>query len=331
MNFIFDKLKAFLRKNRFYVSYCQRHVNNYRYFVRNVRFYVSHFKMEKLKRPSEKCMYFWIDPTMKHPGLTDRFKAAVNVYYIAKVNNLKFKLIFDSPFNLSDYLIPAQKELDWRADVSCLSFVYPSSKMFSYNGQNDIPKLSNNINQYICRNYIGYDMLLINKVENYEKVWGECFRELFKPSDRLNLELLKTGLIERSYVSVHFRFVNALEKFEEGYYNELSIGEQEALIDRCLNALDVVKKREQSPVVVFSDSNRFRNIARQNGYIILDGKVGHVSFVHDDNVVMKTFVDYITLGRSKKVYRACAKELYGTVFSFYAALSGGAELEDINI
>ena len=78
------------------------------------------------------------------------------------------------------------------------------------------------------------------------------------------------------------------------------------------------------PIIVFSDSNRFKEIADENGYQVLKGEVEHISFTNNEDAIMKTFVDFYVIGRSKKVYRARAKELYGTVFSYYAALAGGA-------
>lgn len=68
--------------------------------------------------------------------------------------------------------------------------------------------------------------------------WSHLFNELFVPCDEIMERIYATGLGEKSYVAVHFRFVNALENFENNYDNALSTQEEkDSLIKRCKDGL----------------------------------------------------------------------------------------------
>ena len=326
-----SRIKAFLRANPFYINHLQRRVNDCRYFISNLKFYIKHFTLRKDKEVEGNTVYFIYDPKQKHPGLADRFKVICCAYYIAKLNGFEFKLIFDTPFKLHDYL--TCNKYDWIGHWDDLSFSYINTRMLAYNGMGKIPQLSKRHKQYLIYYYIGKNILQCNHIPNWEKIWHDCYNELFKPSEKL-LETIKIrggGYKMREYIAAHLRFVNALEYFEDGVYNSLSKEMQNTLIGKCLTALADIKKKENKPVIVFSDSNRFLNIAKTQGYIILEGDVHHISFKTDESNVMKTFLDFYMIGRSEKTYRIIAPEMYATTFSYYAAMSGGSKFETINI
>lgn len=272
MKTMIKRIKAYFRKSPYYVKYCQCSVNNFRYSIRNLKFYLSNFKFDSNGRkvlPDGNTLYFILDPKLKHPGLTDRLKAITCMYYVAKINGFKFKLIFESPFRLSDYL--DCNKVDWVGSVADVSYSYPSSKMYAYNGMAKMPHLTKSVRQYICYYYIGKNILEYNHLDNWEKTWADCFHDLFKPSVFLLAEIEKYGFLPKTYISVHLRFVNALESFEDGYYNSLAVAEQESLIDKCLKCLQRIKAKSNLPLLIFSDSNRFLAICKKNGYNILGG------------------------------------------------------------
>ena len=326
-----SRIKAFLRGNSFYTKYFQRHVNDCRYWLANLKFYIQYFTYKKDKEISGNTVYFVYDPKQKHPGLTDRLKVICCVYYIAKINGFEFKLIFDTPFKLHDYL--ECNKYDWVGHWDDLSFSYANTRLLAYNGMGKIPRLSKKHKQYLVYYYIGKNMLQCNHIPNWEQIWSDCFNELFKPSQQLLDVIIASGeeYKMRTYIAVHLRFVNALEHFEDGYYNLISKEKQDKLIQKCLKALNDIRDREDMPVLVFSDSNRFLNISKSHGYSILEGEVHHVSFQVDDNTVLKTFLDFYMIGRSAKTYRIIAPEMYATMFSYYAAISGGSDFETMQI
>ena len=152
-------IKAYFRKSLFYSKYCQSSVNRVRYGLKNLFFYFRYFKIGKCKTcdKEERVLYFVIDPKLEHPGLTDRLKVITCIYYIAKINGFQFKLVFEEPFKLSDYL--DCNKVNWIGEISDISFLYPSSKMYAYNGMAKIPHLNPSVKQYICYYYTGKNIL----------------------------------------------------------------------------------------------------------------------------------------------------------------------------
>lgn len=221
--------------------------------------------------------------------------------------------------------------MDWVASMDDIQFSYKTSRMLAYNGMASIPVLKKTIKQYVIYYYLGRDILRYNNIPNSDAIIRDCFNELFVPTEDLFAAIEKCGMAKRSYVSAHLRFVNALEHFEDGVYNSLSQEKQLLLIQKCLDCLHHIQKQCGKPLLVFSDSNRFLQIAKEQGFMILDGNVGHVSFNADRSNVLKTFLDFYMIGRSDKVFRIISKEMYGTTFSLYASVFGNCELETLNI
>lgn len=323
------KIKAILRKNPFYIRYCQRYVNDVRFFYKNIRLYISYFSLKKDKNIEGNTLYFVFDHQQTHPGLADRLKVICCAYYIAKINSFDFKIIFDTPFLLQDYLEP--NKINWKGQWDDLSYSFKNARLLAYNGMGKIPHLNNKIKQYIIRNYIGKNILECNNIPNWEKIWRDCYNYLFKPSQKLLDVIQVSNLVPRKYIAVHLRFVNALEHFEDGYYNKLNLKRQEQLICKCLSVLYDLKYKEHFPIVVFSDSNKFLEIVKLKGFTVIEGNVGHISFNSDSDTVLKTFLDFYLIGQSKKAFRIVSHEMYNTTFSYYAALAGGATFETISI
>lgn len=328
-NFI-DYIKHVLRSNSFYKRYFQGNINALRYFIKDLKIYFRHYTLRKDFEVTGNTVYFVFDPTQKHPGMTDRIKVIVCCYWIAKQNEFDFKIIYDQPHLLSDYL--SENLVLWKADRSELSYSLQNSRLLSYNGSLEVPRLSKKVKQYHILHYIGINILLNNQIPDAERLWTECYNELFKPSPRLAEAFAATKLVPGSYASVHLRFVNALEHFEDGFYNSISPEEQKILIEKCLSALkDIQQKCEGLPLYVFSDSNRFLTIAREAGYLSLDGQIGHVSFVNNEDALLKTFLDLYAISQSAQVFRVLGSPLYNSTFPYYGALMGGKLGQKIEI
>lgn len=259
-----------------------------------------------------------------HPGLVDRFKAVVGQYYIAKQNGFEFRLVYDSPFELEKYLQPNICQWNQTGSVSKRG---KDVKLFRYGGFRDIPKLSKEIPQYHCYYYEGLNILRSANIVNWERKWGELYRELFRPSDYLE-SLLKKYIPERPYIAVHTRFVNALENFEKGYESYLTEKEKEELIQKCLKAIGEIVGSEKKDIYVFSDSIRFLKEVQKAGYQTLPiENIGHISFQTDESVHDKTFIDFYVMSLSDKVYSLQGKNVYASVFSQYASIVGDKEYE----
>lgn len=330
---LFELIKWYLRRNSFYTKHCQTSVNDARYFCRGIKYYYREYSLKLDKKVSGNTVYFIIDPNIHHPGLADRFKAIIGSYYIAKINGFNFKIIFKNPFLLEHYLVP-NISTNWIADFSDLSYSFQNSRIIAYNGGGKVPKLNKHIKQYHIYSYIGYDILETNKIPNYQEIWGTLFRELFKPSPILQEALSQITLTENEYISVHIRFVNALENFEENEFKVLSDEEKNNLISRCDSAIrNLISTSSGHRVVVFSDSQTYLNHVKETipEAVVLSGNIKHISFNNNADAALKTFVDFSLISKSKIVYRFLSDEIYATVFSYYAALSNGKECKDILI
>ena len=321
---VLEYVKHTLRSNSFYKRHFQGRVNSLRYFVKDLKLYVRNYTWMKDREVEGNTVYFIFDPAQKHPGMTDRIKVIVCCYWIAKQNDFDFKVIYDQPHRLADYL--AENEARWEADRSELSYSLRNSRLLSYNGSRPMPRLSKCVKQYHIYHYIGINLLINNHIPDASRIWSECFNELFKPSARLAEAYMETGLVPRQYAAVHLRFVNALEHFEDGFFNSIPPEQQQRLVERSLAALaDIRLQCQDLPLYVFSDSNRFLNIAREAGYLTLDGQIGHISFTNDRDALIKAFLDSYAISQSASTYRVLGGHLYESTFPYYAALMGGKE------
>lgn len=274
-----EKIKYILRGSRYYRKYFQTTVNSLRYYFRNLHYYWQLYSFKKDREVSGNTLYFIIDPNIKHPGLVDRFKAIVGLFYVAKINGFDFKVIFNHPFKLEEYL--SVNKYNWIANQSELSYSLQNVRLIPYNGSGKIPRLSKTIKQYHVYCYIG----------------------------------------------------NALENFEKDQFNSLTEDKRENLIQRCLKGIRlIIDQNKNKQIVVFSDSKVFLERVKVLPVIVLDGKVGHISFTENTHeVAMKTFVDFYAISKASRVIRILAPEMYNTVFSYYAAVLGGIIPEELHV
>lgn len=330
MSRLIEYIEHTLRTNPFYVKYIQRRVNHWRYCMKDLKVYCRQYRWKRDREVAGNTVYFVFDPTQKHPGMTDRLKVIVCCYWVAKQNGFDFKVVYDQPHRLSDYY--SEGDVHWIAERDELSYSLQNSRLLSYNGSAAVPRLDKRVKQYHIMHYIGINILYTNQIPDASMQWSRCFEQLFRPSVRLQQAFETTGLQLRRYAAVHFRFVNALEHFEDGYFNALSAEEQQQLIDRCLLALKRIEAQcEGLPLYIFSDSSRFIGIAREHGYQSLEGHVGHVSFSNDTDTLLKAFLDSYAISQSAVSFRVLGGALYNSTFPFYAALMGGKPCRIYNI
>lgn len=287
-------------------------------------------KMRLYGRYTPNVFYFIIDPNKNHPGLADRLKAIVHCYNTAKINGLNFKIVYKVPFTLEQYLLP--NKIDWVASYKDIGNDMRHIKLYNEtNWHTNDSKLKKG-KEYDCFNYIGN--LLPEAFDDSGYKWCDLFHELFKPCNELTIMMQSTEMPPPdSYVAVHFRFVNALEHFEDGYYNELSKQEKGNLVKRCRNVLmDIYANNAGNGVFVFSDSKVFLDAIQDLPVKTLsDSNIGHISFNNSNNIVLKTFLDLFMISRSSKVYIIHAPELYNSSgFAMVGARIGNKPYEIIN-
>lgn len=289
-----------------------------KYFIHNCQ-YLTKFRFRKAKKRN--ILYFIFEENGHHPGLADRIKAIISLYNVAKGNRYQFKVFFETPFVLADYLHP---RIDWVAHMGDLEYSLFDTKIINETNWNPIRHLTPN-KQYHCYCYAGNDIPWEFKDTHYK--WHVLFQELFAPSKKLLKAYKELGILQETYVSVHLRFVNALEKFESTFFDN-SIEDpldKDKLIQKCKKAIkDICDENPRYKVCVFSDSKTFLDELDDMPVKVLNSNnIGHTSSNTSPDVQLKTFLDLFIMSKSKTIYRIRAKELYNvSCFALLAARIG---------
>lgn len=303
-------------------------------YIRPINF--AHNKLSKILRMTirkakmPQTLIFYLDPSIGHPGLADRLKAIIGCYHIAQNNHMGFRIVFDFPFSLSDYLSP--NEVDWRCRKEDVRFSIVNSRFFDYEGE--MVTLQSNM-QYVCINYVGIlptpTSKLGNKLLNNDipTLWNQ----LFKQNEYLRQAIESQGYEAKSYVAVHLRFINAFEHFEKSTRAALSPQQQHDLLQRCREGLIRIHAAHQrEKILVFSDSAYFLSKIKDLPVESLESThISHIRYTNSSDSTLKTFIDFFMISRAKAVYRVLAPEMYKTGYSELAAIIGEVPLYDLNV
>ena len=302
-----------------YLEYIQCDIKN---FIKNSVYRLKYRLAKARKRNVYYCVF---EKNKKHAGLADRLKSVILQYNVAKANGYQFKLLWETPFKLTDYFEP---KYDWSCSFDDLEYSVLDTKIISEVSWHKIGHLVPN-KQYHCYRYAGNILPRVFEDTGYK--WCDLFNELFTPSEKLLNAYNVIGIRQKSYVAVHLRFVNALEQFENTYFNNHieTQEERDNLILRCKTAIaNIVDENEGLDVYVFSDSKFFLNSLSDMQVKTLDStNVGHISENSNANSQLKTFIDLWVMSKAAKVYRIQAPELFQ--WSYYAVLA--ATIGDIDL
>lgn len=321
-----SQIRYFFRTHLKYVTFIYQ-------WIRRIARNAYHFrKMSLRKIKNADMLFFVIDPNIPHPGLADRIKAIIACYNQAKKNGLCFKIIFDIPFRLQDFLVPSFPLInDWRADYSDLEYSW--CKTHFVNERTGWLLKAHKGCQYHVYNYKGDIIPEIFPDTGYR--WTDLYNELFTPSEEIKQAVDAIGLQPRSYIAIHLRFVNALESFEEGHYNSLKTEQEKRnLINRCRGGIQkIMSDNPNEKVLVFSDSKRFIREINDLGVITLSSdRIAHTCFSQSHAQIVKTFLDQTMISRATAVYMITAVEMYRfSGFSLVGARIGGIEFNTIEV
>ena len=307
-----------IRNSLTYFKYDIKHL------LHNCRYYRK-FGFGRVKKRN--VLYFVFDPSIEHPGIADRVKGIIALYNVAKKNEYKFKFYYKDPFCISDYLAP---RIDWLMEWSDLEYSILDTKIINECNWRAIKPFKKN-KQYHCYCYAGNDIPWQFKDTGYK--WSDLFNELFVPSERLENAYRQLGMDGQKYISVQLRFVNALEHFENSFFNNHLDTEEErlALIKKCKDGIKgIIDENPGQSVYVFSDSKVFLDSLSDLPVRVLDhDSIGHVSFVQNEDAQLKTFLDLYVMSKSQAIYRIKAKELYNwSCFALLASRMGDVKFID---
>ena len=261
-------------------------------------------------------------------GLTDRLKTAVGLCYTARLHGLDFYLIHNAGFDLKDYLAP--NRIDWSASLSDISDDPGDRQEIHYVAPyTDFPSFHKGV-QYICRKYIGNNLIEKRNVPDWQKVWRKLFLDMFTPSQSVRNFLAACKMPER-YTAVAARFINSLGQTEDADYNRPFPAEmRKRLIDAVLEKAAECRKEANSPIVVYSDSVPFLEAAKEKGFLTTDtAGVGNIMNGNlGEYVTLRTFVNFFQMAGADRVYSILhmpgfpENSLYKTQYPRYAAIVG---------
>lgn len=268
------------------------------------------------------------DGKIKNGGLADRLRGIVSVYQICKEQNLEFKIIFTSPFNLSEFLEP--NIIDWRITAQELNYNTTITDLCYIDTLSGCDYESKKQEQWFKRefrkNYKEFHVRS-NAIFSYNGDYSTLFNELFKPSPKLQSSIEKQKeILGTDYISASFRFMNLLDDFNETVelHSKLTIEEQNELIIKNIEQLQLLhNKYPNKRILVNSDSTTFLQRASKLDYVYaIPGNITHIdgnNSSNEYNTYEKTFLDFFMIANAERIFLLRTRQMYNSGYPFAAS------------
>jgi hypothetical protein len=259
-------------------------------------------------------------------GLTDRLKGICTLYMLSQKYQLDFKILFIHPFDLTKYLLP--NEYDWIIREEEIIYDLKTTAIYTYEDEE-------NAKTFIKQNADKKQLHIGCNSKECFNDFHKLFNELFKPSPFLLMQLAphREHLGEK-YISISFRFQNLLGEFVEANSKPIDRVQQKKLIDKCLLAIDEIRKRHSDipQILITSDSNVFREIATYTYTYTLPNEVGHIDYAESNKCKELTaFLDIFLIAGAKKAFQVRTNEMYNSDFPVFAAKMNNVPYEMVLI
>jgi hypothetical protein len=279
----------------------------------------------------------------QHGGLVDRLKGIVSCYAIACELGMRFSVYANNEqFDLFEYLIPSDASLVCKPDrflrVKSLAKPIYLNDWMPKSRQELLRQFGGGYRQYHVFTNQDYTRFLQPDqihAEALSRAWAQKFHALFSFSQKVKKEAGHCLPPEASPVAIHARFLSGLGDFEDVVFKPLPEEKKKTLIANCLAAVERIAFAHPTDwILVVSDSSVFlkevQELAEQKNFgdrLLADANhIGHIDFVHDKRVLLKTFLDFYLLCRSKNIYQLRMPHMYSSQFSRYASYIAGREL-----
>lgn len=266
-------------------------------------------------------------------GLSDQLRATLSLYQSCMNTGVTFKLFWDYPFALNEFLLP--NKYDWFIAQEDIDYHHPTEyrAVHCEKGialQRYFDKRL--FNRLIRQASGGHQLHLYSNSWFKASHFAEVFDKLFKPSPILAKELIRhRAMLGDKYISVSLRFMELLGDFEDsGLTKPLPTDEREELIKRCLSQITKIINQYPSDYKVFvaSDSRAFLDRVTQVPRVYtVPGEIVHLQFKSSAEVYLKTFVDLLLLRGAKKRYLLLTGEMYNSGFPKFASQIGNGKFK----
>ncbi|MDR2138473.1 MAG: hypothetical protein LBP50_02845 [Tannerella sp.] len=310
-------------------------------FFRTASVYRKKYTSQKAGNHTPSLVVFFVDGAMIHGGLGDRLKGIISAYAVCKAKSLPFRICFDHPFMLQDYLVPNRYDWITKPDErivfskKCAKIInvhnYPQS-----NALFRIPS-SSSIQYHVYGNMNILERINERFATHFQ--WADLFDELFRPSALLAESIREhIARIGGDYVTLHFRFQQLLGDFCDPDGETLPLSRREWLIRQCLDYVAEQQKLIPSQILVLSDSHSFiKRVEEQAMEKVhtLPGNVVHMDYAGSGDGLLpahlKTFLDFFMLRHAIKAVTVVADRMRISEFPLYAALSAGIPHETVHL
>jgi hypothetical protein len=277
------------------------------------------------KDSTQKQIVFCCDGYVNHGGLVDRLKGIISFYYISELTNCDFKIHFVSPVKLDNYFIPNNKS--WvpnKKDLLWNPFQCKILYLIDDHEFNPIAITNNSAQKYFVYSNVDYLSKIVNTSNyNINILWGVLFNKLFKPS-KILYDTIDEYKLPDNRIAFHARFTSILGDFKDVVDKRLDSKRANSLMKSCKDLIDYkVGDLDVKNIFIYSDSCIFLDYIKKNTqYTVLDGKVLHLDLNKADDSIgnhLKTFVDFISMAESEKIYLVRIQEMYNSQFSLYSS------------
>lgn len=274
------------------------------------------------------CIYM-VDGTDYNPGLCDKLRGILSLFCLCQKSNLRFKINWVFPFELTDYLHP--NIYDWTISKNDIAFCintrpividYAPYLLF----QESIDRIT-----FIRRilNSPYSQLHVYSNIIYQSRRFKENFNILFKASPQLSIALKRhKNELGNNYVSFSLRFMELLGDFkdQEGVSHPLSEKDQIELISNCASKLlDILNQQPKgTKAFVASDSKKFLEFIKNKDARIytVDGEIVHVRYKGSESAYLKTFVDLFLIKDAATQYLLRTSLMYNSGFPRFASWIG---------
>ncbi|WP_278011093.1 hypothetical protein [Flavobacterium gyeonganense] len=253
---------------------------------------------------------------------------------MSKILGFEFKILFNHPFELTDFLEP--NAVNWNIKEEELKYSLFSSRiLYLMNNFNANPleliRKSKAKTFFVYGNVDYLSVLYPNKnKEESEEIWRNNYKALFKTSVYLNNKLILNTIESR--IVFHTRFTTLMGDFADTTKLVLNENEKKLLIGKVVNCIDNEAKLYGDGVIyIVSDSEYFLQYIKQNTvYKTLNGLPKHLENKNrNSDYHSKTFIDFYFIAQSDKVVLIQTDKMYNSAFSKYAAILGNKQFKKI--
>lgn len=261
-------------------------------------------------------------------GLADRLRGIVSMYKISKELDLDFKIIFNYPFNLQQYLAPNKtnwllnkNELNYNTRITDICYI-PTMRGSQYEAKQQerwfIKEFNKSYKEFHVRT---------NAFFSYNGNFSTLFNELFKPTLKLQASIDKhKSILGKHYISISTRFLNLLDDFNEPVRIDKKLTEEEKkeLITRNICQVKHLHyKYPDKRILVNSDSITFLQKMTDFEYVYtIPGNITHIDGNNNSNEYQayeKTFLDLFMIANADKIYLLRTGDMYNSGYPFIAS------------